>query len=307
MGLQCAWLAPADCGPCRRDELLFFNRLGPAAAVPPAGNDAAQHSHGDRIIEIAFLPVSHWLRLQCRPILDPEYFPQLAVLTRGRCLEPLYQYVLCETDGGVALTAEQSKAFENGHHSVASHHQYHVAHPVPLRPTNAVFALQPHLPSGFLELPASALTTTPDPMAVPIAMSTSSFSTSALPSPAVSRALVQLAEGSVELFRHCMEYLDTNSLLFGALPALHSLPTVTAALTSNAYGRRVLMSRFGAWSDARLWSAELLTQWRTEGFERQREEVVDRHQYSSGAEKVVAALLEQSHSDQKRAHQRAVH
>lgn len=77
-----------------------------------------------------------------------------------------------------------------------------------------------------------------------------------------------------------MDYLDLNSLLFGVVPAMHALPSVTAALTSNTYGRRVLLSRYGAWNDAALWSAELLSKWQTEGFEQQRQEAAKWYEIS---------------------------
>ena len=57
-------------------------------------------------------------------------------------------------------------------------------------------------------------------------------------------------------------YLDINSLLFGLLPAVHSLPSFTTAFNSDMYGRRVLLSRFGALCDAALWSTRLLDEWR---------------------------------------------
>ena len=229
--------------------------------------------------DVTYSSINRYIRLQCRPLLDPAVFPQLATLTAGHCLEPVYEYVLCETEGGVELSAEQRQVFEKAHRRTADYTQPHVIYPLRARPTNAVVAIQPHLPSGYLELPPSALndvTTTaelPFPSLSTLASPSASSSSSASSHSAVSLAFVQLAEGSVELFRQCVSYLDTNSLLFGLLPAVHSLRAVSATLTGSSYGHRALVSRYGAWSDAKLWSAELLSEWRRHGFDKQRAEV----------------------------------
>ena len=273
----------AECGPSRRDELLFYNRLVPAAA--PAAESCGMD---DRAAEgFTKSPINRWLQLQCRPVLDSAVFPQLAALTTGRCLEPLYQYVLCETEGGVELSEEQTAFFEHSHYSVADPQQWTSFYPLKARPTNSVFALQLHLPSGYLELPTTALSLPALPARPHHSASTpSSADSSSLSEP--SRLLVALVAGSVELFRLCVDYLDTNSVLFGLLPAAHSLPAVAAALSSSKYGRRVLVSRYGAWSDAGMWHAELLGEWRRDGFEQQKAEVKVKHRDRASAEQLCA-------------------
>ena len=254
------------CGQSKRDSMQFFHRLGIATAL-------LDESQLPSVDIKSRSPVITWLRLQCRDVLDPAVFPQLAALTAGRCLEPLYQYVLCETEGGVELSDEQRAEFETGHRLIVDHQQYEVLHPsIPLRPTNAVLALQPHLPSGYLELPLSALTALPATIAfqLPALSVLSSSSASSVPlhtTPPQCHLLVQLAACSPDLLRLCADFLDTTSILLGLQPAVHSLSAVSAALTGSTYGRRVLVARYGLWSDCGEWSGELLSEWRQSGSE----------------------------------------
>ena len=83
-------------------------------------------------------------------------------------------------------------------------------------------------------------------------------------------AVVYLQQCATHLLLECFSFLDTNSLLFGLLPAVHSLPAITAAMFNSANGRCTLLSRFGAASDAALWSQQLLDKWRRECFKKQR-------------------------------------
>ena len=253
-------------------------------------------------------PVNLWLRLQCRPVLDPAIFPQLATLTAGRCLQLLYQYELCETEDGVEASEEQRVEFEAAHAVIANHQQHNIGRPLPLRPTNAVYALQPHLSSEFIELPLTALTTPPPttinqpPSAPAFGLPASSSSSHTLPSPPTD-LLVRLAELYIDLFRHCLDYLDTNSLLFGLLPAVHSLPRISAALTSSSYGRRVLLARYGAYSDVGLWDEAVLSEWRSEGFHVQKQDVMEKYDYDL---KVADALCEQVDEAESRANKRDI-
>ena len=266
-GSVAAVVSTAGCG-FSKDKLFFYNRVTPLSTLSSRMRAAVPE-----VSVLATSSVSRWMRLQCSAVIDPAVFPQLTALTIGRCLEPVYQYLLCETEGGVELSAEQANQFEEGYRGVVNVAQQQLVKSLSIRPTNAVIALQPHLPSGYLELPTSTLSLAPTP-------ADSDFSDApAMPTPPVSStqssealfgAFMQLAEGSSDLFRHCVDYLDTNSLLFGLLPAVHSLPAITTALVSSACGRRALLSRYGAWSDATLWSAELLSEWRVSAVERGR-------------------------------------
>ena len=299
----------ADCGPCTRDELLFYNRLAPAA--PRTENTVTVGPLAADGNGLLCSPINCWLRLQCRPLLDPAVFPQLATLTAGRCLEPLYQYVLCETEGGVEASEEQRAAFEKAHHRVAQHQQYNSFYPLKARPTNAVFALQPHSPSGYLELPTSALTPPAKHASSHHPLATTSSSTSLYLSSSTSSVssslLVRMAERFTHLLLQCADYLDTNSLLYGLLPAVHSLPAAKAALTSSSYGRRVLLSRYGAWSDAALWSGELLSKWRQVAFHKQKAEVMNEYESFPLAEETIRKLCEQLDRKQETANKREVH
>ena len=263
----------ATCGRCATDRLLFFNSLAPANA----GSDT--DSRTSRISYVAVhRPVNRWLRLQCYAVLDPVIFPQLALLTPARCMEPLYQYVLCETEGGVDATRQQTAQL-----TAMCGHPPRIAPLVNLRPVNAVLAWQLHQPLEYVELPLSVLTDTP--LSATFVSSHLSLPSSPASAPTGSSCLlVELAERSAEPFRECVDFLDVNSILYGLLPAAHSLPSVSAALTSNTYGRRALLSRYGAWSDVGLWSAELLSEWRrqrSEQFGRQRAAPHEREVYWS--------------------------
>ena len=336
----------ADCGPSKRDKLLFFNRLatthltlaeGDVPDEPPLGlgdlfvdglrasesvtsaadtaatteqqrKESAQQSADTAELKwVTQWPLQRWLRLGSRAVLDPSVFPQLATLTAQIALEPLYTYVLCETTSGVKLSDEQVKRFHDGYKQTLP------IYPASLKPTNAVYALQPHLPSGYFELPVSALTLPPASTSPPGHTATDfSSSTSLSASSAVSRAFLQLAEGSSELFRQCVDYLDANSLLFGLLPAVHSLPAVTAAIANSTYGRRALISRYGACSDAALWSGALLMKWREEGFEQHvasetKGRVARRVEGREASERVETELLEQVDRERRRAHKHDVY
>ena len=228
-----------------------------------------------------------WVNLQCRPLLNSTVFPLLATLTGGvfssgsfhvvRAIEPQYRYVLCQTEGGVVLSDEQRDEFADSLSTIADGAGSHSIYPLQLRPTAGLFAIQPHLPSGYLELPTSALTLAGPHFFSRFGPLPALHSDPSTASRGASSLLVDLSQSSVEVFYHCLAYLDTNSLLFGLLPALHSLPAVTAALTHSTYGRRVLLARYGAWSDTALWSAELLSEWRREGFEQQRGTLKERY------------------------------
>ena len=273
-GAACCIAGTAKCGRCVQDELVFFRRFTPAAPAHIVAEGADNAANSDVDI-LARSPIRTWLRLQCRPVLNAAIFPQLATLTAGRCLEPVYQYVLCETDGGVQVTAQQTAAWEDACRRVGNVFQHAtLVRPLTARPTDAVFAFQPHLPSGCIELPATALTL---PAATHDSASQSSSSSIPAPSPPYSPALstcllVQLAEHSADLLRLCADFLDATSILHGLLPALYSLPSVSTSIDNSTYGRRVLLSRYGAYSDAALWSAELLSAWRRDSEQQQQQQ-----------------------------------
>ena len=90
----------------------------------------------------------------------------------------------------------------------------------------------------------------------------------------------------------CLSYLDNNTLLFGVLPAVHSLPSVTASLFGRSDGRRVLLSRFGGCSDAALWSEELLAEWRLSEFSKQRAEVEKRYTFADVNKAIIDKVVE---------------
>jgi hypothetical protein len=131
-------------------------------------------------------------------------FPQLATLTASRCMDPLYQYVLCETEGGEEPSEEQSNRFVDGfRRTPAEFTRLRTLRSPRVRPTSALLALQPHLPSGYLELPLSALTV-PSPNTRTVTTSNTSASSPAMVASASTNLpylLVALAAGSVELFR----------------------------------------------------------------------------------------------------------
>ena len=303
-GVAVCLVGRAGCGASRHDELLFYNRLATAASVDGACNEQrSDHSRATDDGGSRRAPqVDRWLRLQCRAVLDPVVFPQLASLAADRCLEPLWQYVLCETARGVALTSEQTKAFLSAYPQFTLHQQHWDMQQLNLRPTNAVFALQPHLPSGYLELPLTALAATtqthlsstavtifPSPTSAAHSLAPATSSSSALSTSPLC-LLVEVGAVNVELLRLCTDYLDTNSILFGLLPALHSLPTISAALSTEAYGRRVLLNRYGAWCDCELWSEALLRQWRSQGFGEQRQQLNQRYGWWPKGADIVARL-----------------
>ena len=169
-------------------------------------------------------------------------------------------YVLCETKDGAEVSDELREElliqFGVGR-------WFKSIHPLSLRSTNAVYVLQPHLPTGCLEIPTTALTTVAPPAAL-------LFNPAAAVSPVSPAVAVNLQRFPESLLLECLSFCDANSLLFGVLPAIRSLPAVSAALASSTVGRRVLLSRLGAVSDAALWSEQLLREWRREGFEQQK-------------------------------------
>ena len=243
----------AQSGPTRGEELLFYHRLAPASALSAGSRGLVNWLESKAVDGMADAPINRWLHLLCRAVLDPAVFPQLAALTAGRCLEPLYQYVLCETDGGVEVGEWESEDFKTSHRVAAYHDGYPSFYPLEARPTNAMFALQPHLPSRYLKLPTTALSPPSFSAAVHHCTSTPSSAVSPPTSKAdACRLLVALAAVSMPLLYLCADYLDTNSVLLGLLPAAHSLPVVAAALSSSKYGRRVLVSRY-VWCMERCW------------------------------------------------------
>ena len=128
----------ASCGPSALDALQFFNELLPNVGghaadewrkrqVLAGSSEADSRLIRDRntcdstVKRLLCSPINRWLKLQCRPLLDPVTFPQLASLTAGCCLEPLYQYVLCATEGGAELEDEKRQAFEESFGKVVGH------------------------------------------------------------------------------------------------------------------------------------------------------------------------------------------
>ena len=316
-----------------RNSLLYYHRLAPCGctaaenelvqqlAAPPLQHATRTSAARTRRIsdtaasQLLCLPVDCWLRLQCRAVLNAAVFPRLTILTAGRCLESLYQYVLCETEGRVEASEQQRRSFEDGYMALAKDeanecHLYHsvLNHPLSARSTNAIFALQPHLPDGFLKLPFSVLVAAPsnDHYSQPSSiLSSSSSSPVFLHSATQPKLLVAALGGSVELLRHCADYLDTNSLLFGLLPAVHSLPSLATAFTSSACAHRVLVDRYGRWSDAGLWRCELLTKWRVDGFEQQRT-YIKRHTDAYRSQKQITRRCAELDEEQSGALQRDV-
>ena len=288
----------AECGPSGGDRLVFFQRLAPAPR-PTVGQPDPPLMR--QLYTTMQSPLNRYLQLQHRPLLDPVNFPQLATLTHGRCLEPEYVYVLCETESGVELTSAQGQALL---HTAVDRWYPHF--PIRFCPTNAVYALQPHLPSSCLQLPLSALVTIASRNQMIPAPSTITAAQPSLP----TNLLVDLQQSVVELLLECLSFLDTNSLLYGALPAMHSLPAVTAKLNSSVIARRVLLSRFGAASDVELWSEQLLSEWRREGFDKKRAAVKQRYMYRWAAEKkkqAIATASEQVDREELQAGKREVH
>ena len=311
-GVATCMLGSACCGVSRRDKLVFYNRLAPTSIEADVSSSRAAEDH---LQTFSHSSVCRSLRLQCRAVLDAAVFPQLAVHTAGRCLEPLYEYVLCETEGDVALSSEQSQALARAD---ISHHQRDAHHSFPPQPMNAVLALQPHLPSGCLELPLTALASparqhslSPAPTAPTSSLPFPSSCTSAAsahflnPPCAPSRLLNDLFKASTDLLFHCLDFLDTNSLLFGLLPALHAVPAVATAL-SGAYSRRVLLSRYSAWCDCALWSEALLQRWRMVGFNKQRRRAVGNEGFPDAAE-ATARACEPINREQEAANRREVY
>ena len=255
----------ATCGVSRADKLLFFNRLPAVASSLPESRQT--RSILPHLNEVVHSPVVRWCSLQCRSVLDTAVFPSIHMYTSDRCVAPLYQYMLCETEGDVELSARATREFRAGHRKLAGYSKIHTDLPAQLRPTNALFALQPHLPSGYWEMPTSALdlySSCDSPLEPDSTTSTSLSSplSSLEASSTASRAVVGLFEADADVLLLVASYLDINSLLFGLLPAVHSLPSFTTAFNSDMYGRRVLLSRFGALCDAALWSTRLLDEWR---------------------------------------------
>ena len=244
------------------DYLSIFNRLAPCVEqhISPFSLTDAVSIH---MSELTRSQLNRCLLLRDRAVLDPAVFPRLATLTHNHCLEPEYMYVLCETEGSVELAQDERELFNSLLYPV----RMGGIHPLRLRPTNAVCALSPHLPSGCLELPASALAIVATGSTLVDSRATVTVATSS------QSSFANIQRCSVEMLLLCASYLDTNSLLFGLLPALHSLPAVTTALMTSMNGRCILLSRFGASSDAALWSEQLLDKWRRVGFKQQRASV----------------------------------
>ena len=138
----------ATCGVSRADKLLFFNRLPAVASSLPESRQT--RSILPHLNEVVHSPVVRWCSLQCRSVLDTAVFPSIHMYTSDRCVAPLYQYMLCETEGDVELSARATREFRAGHRKLAGYSKIHTDLPAQLRPTNALFALQPHLPIGLL-------------------------------------------------------------------------------------------------------------------------------------------------------------
>ena len=248
----------ATCGVGRQDKLLFFNRL--PAVVSSTVQCRQPRSVLSQLNDVTHSPITRWCSLQCRSVLDRAVFPHIHSHTAARCLDPLFQYVLCETEGDVELSRKATSEFRAGHSKLSNYSKVHAGLPSQLRPTSALFALQPHLPSGHWEMPADVLNEhSLDDSSVP---SESALSTSGSP------ALVGISNTNADVLHHVASYLDTNSLLFGLIPAAHSLPSLAKALNDGRYGRPMLLSRYGALCDAALWSAGLLGEWRLDKLRR---------------------------------------
>ena len=306
-----------ECGSLVSDQLLFFNRFAPRIALPTVSSTPRQRGLDSHVHDLLASPVNRGVSLQCRSVLDPAVFPQLAALTHGQCLEPLYQYVHWETEGDLNLSTDEGEKFRSAYAVLGCLSSLPVI-PHHIRPTNAVLALQPHLSDGYVELPALVVSPLPFSTTLPdTAISTStvlrSSPSSSLSASSPSRpspALLSFTSGGCDVFIECIvPYLDTNSLLFGLLPAVHSLAAFTAALTSSSYGRRVLVARYSTFSDAALWSNELLSALRDEGFNQQR---VEGNREAEAKSEVINNTISNKKSEQidieeNRAHRHEMH
>ena len=330
-------LGVAKCGISHLDELLWYIRLGvretaPACAATPqpvvsslrSGGATRQLPPGFSALRARLsseelmqsTPVSRWLRLQCRERINEAVFPRLAEPCANRCLRPLWQHVYCVTDDGVTAEQSQVEEFDRGHMGVCRHMRYHPSIPTGYRPMNALVALQPHLPHGFLEVPVTQQLLTPPATALVLAVSASgpSASSSSSPTPPGPQAnhpearspskldvecspssnwLVRLSVDAA-VFQCCLDYLDCNSIFFGLLPAAHSLPTfVSAALTSASYWHRSLITRYGRYSDMSCWSADVLEQWRREGLQQRRVDIQARFNTDTAQQQRLLQLIDQ--------------
>ena len=255
----------AVCGVSSQDKLLFFNR--PSAVTSSLFGSRQTRSVIPQLNEVVYSPINRWCSLQCRSVLDTAVFPHIHMHSAHRCLAPLFQYVLCETEGNVELSQKATREFRAGHGKLADYSKLHAAFPSQLRPTSALFALQPHLPSGYWEIPASALIAPSSYDSLIQPEFTSSLSPLTVSSSA-SHAIVGISEADADVLHHVASYLDMNSILFGFIPAVHSLPSATIAFNDDTYGRPMLLSRYGALCDAALWEAELLCEWRLDKLSR---------------------------------------
>ena len=140
--MACCVAGTATCCTRKAHQLLFFNRLGSASIAVPVAHEPSGRKRDAILGKVVHSPITRWLRLQCGAVLDSAVFPQLATLTVGRCLEPLYEYELFETAGGVEVNEEQCDRFADGFRRTTANYTRHRALQLPrARPTNAVVAL----------------------------------------------------------------------------------------------------------------------------------------------------------------------
>ena len=317
-------LGIANCGVSRLDELLWFIRLAARGIAPATSPQSVAHSSpslsGQPATASSGVPgptpsseemllssaVTRWIKLQCREKINEAVFPHLTTVCAQEYLRPLWQYVYCDTEGGVTADQSQVKAFDSGHMGVCRHQHYHLSIPTGYRPMNSLVALQPHLPHGFHEVPVSEQLFSADPVLTSSdSSSSSSPSSQSSSAPTLSRLnaverglsthwLARLSVDAMDVFHSCMDYLDCNSLFFGLLPATHSLPpAVSAAITSASYWRHSLIIRYGRYSDIGRWSAEVLERWRREGPQLQREDINVRFKKSTEQQQRLLQLVDQ--------------
>lgn len=110
----------------------------------------------------------------------------------------------------------------------------------PLHTVSSFVAFQPDLGDDGIVV---AVTNTPHSSAV----GTVRYYADVVFSP---KLLLDLMIGMPPLWFCCLDYLDLNSVMFGLIPALHSLDdTAFASPTSTKYWKSRLLREFGAFSD----------------------------------------------------------
>lgn len=221
------WTAEAVCGPLKSDKIYVSHQLdteGPQVAMTLPSWMTTMDAKPVTLMTVQSSRSAHiWL--------DSSSLV-------ANCVDPSVQYVLCQYVDQATSSRSDSDS--------------------PLSTISAFVTEQPHFDSGFLVIHATRDSDTRT-NSVPMFMSPPLPLSAAIPTACNHNQLVSLILGMQPVWFNCLDFLDLNSLVYGLVPALHSLDkTTVASTTSPKYFKRRLISEFGDVSSIELFDTEVL-------------------------------------------------